>query len=511
MINQELNHKATEALARIIEKYRPHGFKMDLYYTGLIAKGLKEKNPRLLEYLKDLEMPLAYHGDIHVTGLQARRERTLKPGWEEMVKAATEYETHDPDPMTGELNLKEIGGLIAVQEIFEKRVTACVGLTVGASLYARKKLIGAGPIAVMKATYPEPAWYMGCVAFDNHHIPSLEILNPYELSEVHLFVKDHPSYVKDIKRTLNEMIARIPEEEVVIISFPLHPYNIYATQGGAWMGWAYDRNSPRWREWMDRHDIPPSERGSQSYSRFTATLEEAKLPSFLLRSEEEWGEALERWESLVRYVVMELIPNNPEMGLLTGEDLVNRVIDDRERAWTPERIYEASGFLLENWDGRPPPYIDLGEDYLSLSDAFQALAYSLTYYAKHGILAEVRIWDILGPTQESERHALEGSIPGESLLSTVASTDIEDRVPATVKLEPSGTEVNAAEFLYLMAQEFRGLWEARRPVQVNLRGSSVFPAQVPLPPLRERIDGARPRPGRGDLQMWTYKPCRWKT
>jgi len=511
VINQELNHEATEALAKIIEKYKPYGFKMDLYYTGLIAKGLKEKKPELVKYLKSLNMPLAYHGDIHVTEFQ-RRRRTPRLRWDEEVKAAIEYETHDPDPMTGELNLKKIGGLIAVQEVFGKRISACVGAG-GAHLYARKKLIAAGrPIAIMHATYPEPAWYMGCVAFDNHHIPNLEMFNPYELSQVHFFEKEHPCYVRDVKKTLKKMITEIPEDEVAIIALPVHPYNIYATlaPAGAWKGWAYYRNNPRWREWMDKHNIPASERGSPSYSRFTASIEEAKLPSFLLRSEEERKEALERWESLVRYVVMELIPNNPEMGLITGEDLVNMVIDDRERTLSPERIYEAAEFLLINWDEQPPAYIDFGDDYLSLSDVFQALTCSLTYYAKYGMLPEVRTWDILGPTEEVEKHVLEGTVPGENLLSTVASIEINDRVPAAVRLKRNGTELNAAELLYIMAQEYKGIWETKKPVPVKLKGSVIFPAQVQLPPHREKIDRARLRFGQRDLQMWTFKPCRWK-
>ena len=207
---------------------------------------------------------------------------------------------------------------------------------------------------------------------------------------------------------------------------------------------------------------------------------------------------------------MELIPNNSEMGLITGEDLVNMVIDDRERTLTPEKVYDAAKFLLNKWDEQPPAFVDFGDDYLSLSDAFQALTYSLTYYSKHGILPEVRTWDILGPTEEIEKHTLEGNISGENLLSIVASINIEDRVPANIKLKPSGVEINAAEFLHLTAQELKGIWETKKPVPVNLEGSSIIPAQIPLPPHRENIDMAGPRFVQRDLQMWTLKPCRWK-
>jgi len=191
-------------------------------------------------------------------------------------------------------------------------------------------------------------------------------------------------------------------------------------------------------------------------------------------------------------------------------------------------ILKAPDFLLSNWPtnthfgdtGGPPDYIDLGGRCISLTYAFQALAYSLSYYVEHGVLPEVLVVrDIYGPVDtpmfdESETptpelvqsQGLPGCSSGPNLplwwpLHTMAdgkdvldaavkvAKEITDRIPGKIKVrmlsEASGEKqsemievyVNPAEFLYAMAQVFQGIHFNKKPSSALLVAMKVVEAQ----------------------------------
>jgi len=172
----------------------------------------------------------------------------------------------------------------------------------------------------------------------------------------------------------------------------------------------------------------------------------------------------------------------------------------KDKTLTQREILDVSEFLLEHWPiathwgdlGGPPDYVDIGDQYLSLSETFQALAHSLAEYKRNGQLPKkVIVKDLYGPvdypscrdeelTPEKVKtqglptlgdsatwYAVHSKVELDDLLDAVLqmSKQIRDRIPAIIEVpmlaclmkEKIPVKVNPAEMLYAMAQAYKGI------------------------------------------------------
>jgi hypothetical protein len=157
----------------------------------------------------------------------------------------------------------------------------------------------------------------------------------------------------------------------------------------------------------------------------------------------------------------------------------------------------------------PPEYIDLGGDYLSLADAFQAFAHALARFAESGKLPDsVQAVDLLGPT-EYRASGLPPvmaavtlpTVTGEEIVGAAkrVSPALRDRIPAEVAV--GRHKLNPAEFLLAMGQTILAIAKTGQPKPVSLHAVDLLPASVRENRLADRLT---------KLQFWTFKPERSK-
>ena len=232
-----------------------------------------------------------------------------------------------------------------------------------------------------------------------------------------------------------------------------------------------------------------------------------------------------------------------DVRVVTCRDLLTMVEPlEKERTLTKEKVTEAADYLIRNWTdimplfgSHPPSYVDLGAEWLSLADAFQALTQTLAYYHRYGSLPEtVAIREVLGPVDAFSNEPLLPPrvfnfqmVAGEEILGAAASVipEMKERIPGRIKLGSIG-EVNPVEFLYLMAQEVKTLSRTGKPSPAAFVSCNIIPLNlsqtnemypVPIGTIPPHWPGFRsPRPVMNMrswntlAQLWTVKPAKIK-
>jgi len=493
-----LNGKESAAvIKRAAELLAKHGIKADFYLGEWEVRNMLEYCPEAIETLKRLKMPICYHGDNHVPH-PTPDVRIAKLDWEAAVKEMQYWETHKLDRLTGELDPHETGGFAYVKEVFGKPPIITARDPSGApGAYVRKQM-GVKMLGVDGTMLGFPLfWQMGLLwgrtGYTAHDImtPIQDILAQVEPDKSKFADREHPV------KALKHMVENLPPGSLRLVTFITHEADFYYTASQSWRA-CYAEGNPS-RLWS-----PP------------------------FRPEEEIKEVWRVFEELVAYVA-----HNPNIKAITCEDILNMVEHiEEERIVTAETVMRTTDFLLINWstqagsgERRPPEYVNLGDEYLSLADAFQALIYSLAHYAKHSVLPkEVKIREILGPVDTPQTYAPpEVGLPsitrsgfyrtfvdGEDVISAAATvaTKITDKIPGIIELKSIG-KVNPAEFLYLMAQELRGINQKGRPTPVLLVPSTMLPPHTYVDPrlLTRWSDNIR---WFYLLQLWTVKPAKMK-
>jgi len=211
-----------------------------------------------------------------------------------------------------------------------------------------------------------------------------------------------------------------------------------------------------------------------------------------------------------RYLKEEFFPANPGSGWVTGDTLADHF--ELEKGYRPfaQDVSALARALVENWAGRPPDLVAVGERVYSLCDAFEALARSL---AADQPGAPVELHALYGPVLEDDQPLLsrETSFATEAIRAAAASVvrDLDgatgDRfVPATVSV--GAVKLNSGEFMRAMAGALRS---AGTQDTVPVAPSRAFPPYADL--LQEVFKPRAVQPlcyTKG--QLWTVKPARLK-
>jgi len=490
-LRKEESSYVVERIVEIFEKYR---VKPDLYFTGLNAQNLAETNQRVIKKIRELGIPISYHGDVHAP-FPTPAARIFDLNWDDAVKEVLRIETHKLDPLTGEVDPEKVGGWEAIRQIFgSPPITTMVvaGAAPGPKntgesapwTYAHK-LLGARIRSADHAMLGFPLyWHLGLLRG-----------GPVGANSV---ILEGPSM--HIIEVLKHLVENFPKDKMNVISMSRHDFDFYE---------------------------PPNVHWSMIYHR------EVKNPKELIKpptvSKEEIERRLEDFEKIVAFVA-----GNSNMNVVTCEDILSLVVPlEEETTLDKEVIAEAADFLVHNWlgIGPPPPYIQLKTRDFSLSDAFQAFLHSLAEFSRRGTLpARVKIREILGPvdtplilglpflpgpiTPLSRTTHRARIVTEKDVLETAAlvNESFSDRVPGVIRMLPDRREVNSAAFLYVMAQEFRSIFHKGEPKSVLLTNAEVVPQAITSEEAESRTLTAKiSNPDWLNLlQLWTLKPARIK-
>jgi len=236
--------------------------------------------------------------------------------------------------------------------------------------------------------------------------------------------------------------------------------------------------------------------------------------------------------------VLKWIASKEDINVIGINALLDMIVDDRNRMVTQDMLCEAAQTVLKS-PSCPPDYIDLGDDYLSLTDCFQAFAFNLKEYNSWGTPPfNVEVNDILGPTEyrgiekpagtmklpsnvEGPRGAQRGTVDipvneipttpkpqvvelkltGEEIITLAGTLNLTYEVPASVMIR--GKEYHPGVFLYLMAAVIDNIFSTGNPGQVSFQG-----AMNVLPPHTQKNVSAD---ALTKLQFWSYKPYRFNS
>ena len=438
----------------LLDKY---GIKANYYFTGLAAEMIQRLDPALIQLLTEKSearsLTLGHHGanrPPHPMPI----ERVKGQNWEEDVQAILDYESCALDPVMGQLDCSRPGGLKNMTENIFKQPIFSTGRFFQASiLYVTKQFGGKMAVGLQDNTGAPrgDAWFLGIL-----NRPDSLAIGP------EMIVRWAQGGASPLSG-LEQRIAALDKTRIRLISLLIHDTDFFRGRTPA-----------------------QAEQIWQKYEEFI------------------------KWALARDYQVVAL------------EDLYDLVIDDRERTITKQQLQKIAEFYVKQVDGRgerpfapttyPPDYMDLGNDYFSLADAWQALIQALAHYQQAGSLPDqLMTRDILGPTVLVKLETTPRTISPEDILKSAATALAEplDRVPSSVRLEQAGIEVNASEHLYLMAKEYLSLL-SDGPLPVELFKISMISRNV------EAIapDPNDPRNGQADSltkqQFWTFKPARWK-
>lgn len=205
------------------------------------------------------------------------------------------------------------------------------------------------------------------------------------------------------------------------------------------------------------------------------------------------------YEKVIQWAV-----NNKEIKMVTLRDIWNMAVDDRTKVLKKNEIIECARNIKGAVEDRKSllTYISLGSNYLSLTDSFQVLAGALDYYDKKKKLPDsISTKDLLGPTELFTSETIRRTVDGAQVVGSAKKVyaRLKDRIPTRVDLERK--EINAAEFLFLMAQEIVMIDKYGTLKGVFLESLGILPPQVEINQKARDLT---------KLQFWTYKPARWK-
>jgi hypothetical protein len=428
-----------------------YGVKANYYFTGLAAEMIHRLDPALIERLKeksDAKLLTLGHHGANRPPRPMPIDRVKGRDWEDDVKAIWDYESCALDPATGRLDCSRPGGLKKMSEMIFRQPLVSTGRFFQASILYVTKQLGVKLAVGLQDNTGAPRGDAWFVGVLNR--PDSLAVSPEMIVR---WAQGGASPLPGMEQRL----AALDKSRIRLVSLLIHDTDFFRNRTAA-------QEEQMWRKY----------------------------------------EEVIRWAQAHGYQIVSL------------EELFNLARDDRERTISKVELREIAEFYEQQIEGSspryPPDYIDLGDDYFSLADAWQALAEALARYQQTGSLPEsVVARDILGPTELVELKTAPRTISTSDILRSTAASVAEtvDRVPSSVRLEQAGIEINASEHLYLMAKEYLSV----------LAGTSISVELLNVGLVSKNVEAIGPKPndsriGQADpltkQQFWTFKPARWR-
>ena len=514
-IRPEGFNQTIETVTNIYEKY---GVKAQYGFNGPILQRLIKGKPETVAKIKRLKMCISWHGFDH----------TLTPPVEPWFA-----ETHWYNIEENSMDMSRPGGYLLAEATFGviPLPTDVAGREYPEEIY---QFLGAGSYS-LKSCYPTDA---------------LLIANYPPMAEPHLYPYLHPGVHPPMY--IGEFVTGIPTPAAKPrTSDPVEWFQVLAEN--------VPRNVPGRVKFVNHNQIEP-----ETYERVVKFL--AESPDYKVV----WPDPDER----------QWAPENSPLnffkrayGISSIEEVLRMPKPDRfpdmKKTITRHQLAQAADYILTHWPenghhnfGKPPYFVDLPEDDLSLSQTFQGFALSLKDFIDEGKLPEkIEVANISGPIdgppyfkQGMAVDAIYGRDQGlpttgdaawdypvhcifdaEDIMATVNTIagKLSEKVPATIEVqvfpyeprdskEKASVMVNPAEFLYAMAQEYRAIHLKGMPVRAMMVSTTICNSQNGGNMLDRAEIGAITSPEQNEVMSafrwpisaqvinhdWTYRPPR---
>ena len=455
---------------------------------------------------------VGYHGAHEPTyaTTQAATQSMVGKSWSEVYQTTRTFYTAHRDFRTGEPDPTRGGGIRLMADVFGQPtvISGASGMTNPPGMLALSDLSGCrvffgftdhGPalgsrdyvpgvlqirqiISPSPETSPDLFWYMGCLITSSHPVSQQVGVIGSELP---------PQVVKSKFENINRTRVAVP-------------HMMYGTK------FVYVKVSPT------RHAY-------QAYAANPeAGLEVGRLPPELLLPENQRLQKLRHIAKNVTWLLEEYFPTNPGSRFVGNRALLDMTEPYAGRTVSGSNLDEAAAFQLSEWTDSPPSFVPAGDGYLSLAQLFKLLAVALKQYAISDPLPDalaaamvygpIGTWDeiVHAPEQEVSRDAVIGAATALEFgpEHPVASPQPPaNRVPVNVSV--GEVEMQAAQFLRLMAEAYRALRAGSLKQSFHVRPTNVLP-QIGVPWQQVHPMYAGTPAAYSYLQLWTVKPAQFR-
>ncbi|MBI3693507.1 MAG: hypothetical protein HY238_01520 [Acidobacteria bacterium] len=442
------------AFARLMQKYEvPATF----FFDGISVERLQEEDPAIFDYLNGLKVPLGYHAEEAHGPFPVI---CVRPGcvaygrnWGEALEEAKQRYSHrivpgPVDPRTKQMDLRQ-GGASDLGRI--------------------------GGLALVREAFGRDVSIVTA-----HSVESAPA--GYAFQQMSDFRVEQPS------------IPLVGLAGAVMRQYPRELIEEALTMAGANTDFFW---------YMNRLNYKTRPQPAQNLPfRFMEVGLTAWPPRGLAAVEEQ----LQQLTAQVRAV--------PGSRFITPGELPGFFEPQNARPILRDELRSLAGKLLADWKGRPPDFVDLSTRSYSLVNVWEALDQALAYYGANGQLPKsVSATALFGPIARPEETAsLKATVKVPlKAVRTAASAALEQASHLDPRRVPIHTvvgdvDLNAAEFLLVMARAFLALVGGAEPATVNVDPSSTLP---PYADVLERF--FRPTDSRPlcytKLQLWTVKPA----
>jgi hypothetical protein len=515
-VTDHVNLDITEARLRrvlpMVERYRKQHpdahVAATILFSGAVSSALAERNAQtgikdfVLDYVRRGVIEVGYDGSDEPTYDQrplADLTNASSPDqrWLARADAAEKFLTEARDN-TGFTVPGTAGGLKKMQEVFGE--AACItGLTgqLGGDSEFVQRIANLNTKAIMFGI-PDPDPRRHIHGYRGSAMELGKLLSPIPESSPELFWQDN---VLRSSETSSEDIRLVQgDEDSVVIKSLLDKLDrskvriLHAEIGSESI---YFRASPWYPPLKFAYENP----------------EEPQLPSTIVRRAEDVDAAYAKEEAFIKFLLENFIPANPGSRIVSSSELAGMTPPSTGYRLSVSSLRDTLPRILQVWGINtfppPPEYFRVDGHYLSLADMFQVLSDSLAeLYLKGKLPESVTVVKVYGPL---EMVGDQGPAQGEVQVSSIGQVcvSISTRIhhsgknPIPIpnamiptKLQVEGIEVNAAQFLRLMAE---ALVTPNPETKIKIKMTQMFagPGEV-YPRMRPRSD---------EGAAWTLKPA----
>jgi hypothetical protein len=535
-VNLDITEDRLRRLLPMIEKFRKEHpeahVSATVLFTGASSKALAQRNAEtgikdfVLKYKNRGIIEVGYDGTDEPTYTNrtmlplSLNEQGSKERWLERANADEKFLTEDRDPITGAPRPGTVGGLKAMQEVFGQ-AAYITGISVGMEHpqgATHPTMPGAGAIPTVTPEvgdwevvpllrrYNNEAILAGLPASNPAHLPGFggsiveigKLMSPDLPTSPELYWADnvlrssesagHGDRVfhgYDGPTSIQNFTTQLDRTRLRIIHMELASENDYLN--------------------ADFAKTLPTPALAYAY----AHPDNPTLPAEDRLSADQVNTAYATEESSLNWLLANFFTANPDSRFISNNDLKRMAGESTGFSVSVDELRATLKDQLEKWgnDTYPASYFKVGGHYLSLAESFQVMADALAEWNRTGKLPQtVRTVRVYGPLRMALGH---GPNLGDTTAGSVAKVCSQivsglhddtgyplpkNSVPAIVTVD--GTQVNAAQFLRLMAEALvDSTPDAKLRVKMTYMTAgtaSVFPKTRPLEDV-----GA----------TWTFKPA----
>lgn len=534
-VNLDITEDRLHRLLPMIERYRTEHpeahISATLLFSGAASEALAKSNPKtgitdfVLGYKKRGVIEVGYDGTDEPT-YEHRPLVSLTPRenshdrWLQRASVDEKFLTEGRDPLTGDPRPGTVGGLKAMQQVFGE--ASCItGATVGEQRLDPKadpKMPGAG---VTPSVKPEVG--------DWEIVP---ILRRYNTNAILFGLPNtNPAHIPGFNGSvtgIGRIMSPVPEASPELFWADNYLRSSESGFGGVHVIYGY-QGAAGVKDFTDKLDrskirIIHMELGSEkdylkpdfAKTPLSPTLTYAyahpdnpKLPSEDRLSADQVNAAYATEDAALTWLIANYFPANSGSRFVSNSELKRMTPASSGYSISVDALRAALKETLADWgiNTYPPPFVKVGDQFLSLAETFQVLTDALSELDTTGKLPQsVHVAGVYGPIGMPGGH---GPNVGEVTVASIAKmctqfkTRLHDEtadpmpkntIPSILSVD--GVGMNSAQFLRLMVQ---AMVDPTPESKINVRMTYMFPGTAQILPKTRALEDTG--------ATWTFKPA----